>query len=167
MHEEEFEMKKAIVVGLFAMLLGLGAVAQPVTPSVTVPTRTVLSDLNGLQVLRIIALQRRVTVTDARLLSLRSTPPADQEFLQLCLTKITYDALVISANNLVATVLVNRAALEAASCKSFSTSGVQGLLNSGVLRPIVTAEDLSNFLRNSVFSGITDINNVNVTPARP
>jgi hypothetical protein len=155
-------MKKAMVMTVLGAMLGGGAIAQT-TPS----TGSVLSDLNGLQVLKTVAVERKLSVTDARLLALRSAPPADKEFTQLCLSKITYDALVVSANSLVARVLVTRAALESASCKTFSTSGVQGFINSGVLRPIVSAEDLSNFIKNPVLSGITDVNGVNATPSRP
>lgn len=163
-------MKKAIVISLFGMVLGGLAAAQPVTtPSAQSATLGfALSDLTGLQVLKIVAVERKLVITDERLVTLRSTPPADREFIQLCLSKITYDALVISRSNRVAQVLATRAALEAASCKTFSTAAIQSYLNSGALKPIVTAEDLANQIRRPIIGGgVTAVDGTSITPVRP
>jgi len=171
MLEEEFQMKKAIVVSLFALLLGgvsNSVLAQTTRPAETESEKNILSDLTGLQVLVIIAKQRNVGVSDARLLTLRSSPPVDPEFVQLCLSKVTYDALVRSASNRVAKVLATRAALEAATCKTFSTAAVQNYINSGALKAIVTAEDLANqILRPVIGGGVTAVDGTSVTPVRP
>jgi len=164
-------MKKAIVVSLFALLLGgvsNSVLAQTTRPAETESEKNILSDLTGLQVLVIIAKQRNVGVSDARLLTLRSSPPVDPEFVQLCLSKVTYDALVRSASNRVAKVLATRAALEAATCKTFSTAAVQNYINSGALKAIVTAEDLANqILRPVIGGGVTAVDGTSVTPVRP
>ena len=171
-------MKKAIVVSLFALLLGgvsSSVLAQTTRPAETESEKSekekseknILSDLTGLQVLIIIARERNVGVSDARLLTLRSSPPVDPEFVQLCLSKITYDALVRSAYNRVAKVLATRAALEAATCKTFSTAAVQNYINSGALKPIVTAEDLANQIRKPVIgNNVTDVDNRSITPTK-
>jgi|GEM_PF-1746752 len=175
-------MKKAIVVSLFALLLGgvsSSVLAQTTRPAETESEKSekekkekaeknILSELTGLQVLVIIARERNVGVSDARLLTLRSSPPVDPEFVQLCLSKITYDALVRSAYNRVAKVLATRAALEAATCKTFSTAAVQNYINSGALKPIETAEDLANQIRRPVIGGgVTAVDGTSVTPTRP
>jgi len=164
-------MKKAIVVSLFVLLLGgvsSSVLAQTNPTAQTATEANILSDLTGLQVLVIIARERNVGVSEARLLTLRSSPPVDPEFVQLCLSKITYDALVRSAYNRVAKVLATRAALEAASCKTFSTAAIQNYLNSGALKPIVTADDLANQIRRPVIGGgVTAVDGTSVTPTRP
>ncbi len=163
-------MKKAILVSLFTALLG-GVSTQVMAQSsttVTAPNTILFSDLTGLRVLRIVADQRNVTVPDSRLLTLRSSPPVDPEFVQLCLSKITYDALVKLANFRVPQVLATRAALEAATCKSFSTAAIQNYLNSGALKPIVTAEDLANQIKKPIIGGgVTAVDGTSVTPVRP